>query len=458
MNTKTTKITSLLLALVMLLSTFAGFSFTAKAKDYQVAVTKASVLKTGDTFQMGYYPQSKVNDSSLINRLSKISCKMTSYGYIQNADEEKFTYDTVNMTFADIVYNGNMYRKVSINEYRPTYTGSSSSSGSEQEENGYIKGNTYYFKWEPIVWQVLAKENDGVYVMSKRILDSQPFNNVKDIVQWSGCSLRSWLNKDFYESAFSANEKSKICTITHSNESNPRYGIDGGDDTTDNIWMLSFSETINKAYGFSEEVTDNDIARQAKGTDYAKSQGLFVAPNNGNDFYKGYEGNSIWHLRTPGCTVYGESVVGFKGDTSDGSYRFYCFTDEGVRPVFKLSLTSQVSKADSPVNLAVTVTVKKANPLTVKSKAVSIKYRKLRKKRLSINRKKVLVVKNAQGKVTYSKKSGNKKITVNKKTGKITVKKGLKKGTYKLKIKVKAAGNSAYTAKTKTVTVKIKVK
>ena len=68
-----------------------------------------------------------------------------------------------------------------------------------------------------------------------------------------------------------------------------------------------------------------------------------------------------------------------------------------------------------------------------------------------------MTVSKAQGKVTFQKAKGNKKITVAK-NGKITVKKGLKKGTYKVKIKVKAAGNSAYNAKAITVTVTIKVK
>ena len=64
-----------------------------------------------------------------------------------------------------------------------------------------------------------------------------------------------------------------------------------------------------------------------------------------------------------------------------------------------------------------------------------------------------------QGRLTYKKASGSKKITVNKKTGKITAKKGLKKDTYKVKIKVKAAGNSNYKASAvKTTTVKIQVK
>ena len=70
----------------------------------------------------------------------------------------------------------------------------------------------------------------------------------------------------------------------------------------------------------------------------------------------------------------------------------------------------------------------------------------------------VKFTRSGQGKMTYSKASGNKKITINKKTGKITVKKGLKKGTYKVKMKVRAAGNTNYNAAVKSVSFKIKVK
>ena len=62
-----------------------------------------------------------------------------------------------------------------------------------------------------------------------------------------------------------------------------------------------------------------------------------------------------------------------------------------------------------------------------------------------------------QTKVTYAKKSGDKNITVAK-NGNITVKKGLKKGTYKVVVNVTAAGNSNYNKLTKAVTVKITVK
>lgn len=101
-------------------------------------------------------------------------------------------------------------------------------------------------------------------------------------------------------------------------------------------------------------------------------------------------------------------------------------------------------------------TQKKTNTLVAKGKAVTVKYSKLKKKNQSLSRKKVITIKNPQGALSYKKSKGNKKITVSK-AGKITVKKGLKKGTYKVKIKVTASGNENYKALTKTVTVKITV-
>ena len=73
----------------------------------------------------------------------------------------------------------------------------------------------------------------------------------------------------------------------------------------------------------------------------------------------------------------------------------------------------------------------------------------------------------AKGEVTYSRltvKSNGKKLKGKQlkkievaTNGDITLKKGLKTGTYKVKVKVKAAGNGNYKAAAKTVTVTIKV-
>ena len=104
---------------------------------------------------------------------------------------------------------------------------------------------------------------------------------------------------------------------------------------------------------------------------------------------------------------------------------------------------------------------KKANTLKAKAKLVKVKASTLKKKTVKVARKKAFTVKAAKGKVTYKvakyDKKAKKKITVSK-AGKVTVKKGLARGLYKLKVKVRAAGNASYKAKTRTVTLKVRVK
>ena len=67
------------------------------------------------------------------------------------------------------------------------------------------------------------------------------------------------------------------------------------------------------------------------------------------------------------------------------------------------------------------------------------------------------VTKAAKGAVTWKKLSGNSKVTVSS-TGKLVVKKGLKKGTYKVKVKATAAGNYLYGEGSATRTLKVVVK
>lgn len=106
---------------------------------------------------------------------------------------------------------------------------------------------------------------------------------------------------------------------------------------------------------------------------------------------------------------------------------------------------------------------KSNNPMTLKSKKIKIKYSKLKKKAQTIKCKKLLKVSKAKGLVTFKFKKVDKKkfkkyFEVNTKTGELTVKKGLKKGTYKVKISVTAAGTEDYKSVTKTATCTVTVK
>ena len=109
--------------------------------------------------------------------------------------------------------------------------------------------------------------------------------------------------------------------------------------------------------------------------------------------------------------------------------------------------------------------VKLTNTLKVKAKKgkIKIKYKKLKRKTIMIKRGKYLTVRNAKGKVRYKllkadKKKFRKFFKVNKKTGKLTVKKHLRKGVYKLKVKVTASGNSSYNKAAKKVTINIRIR
>lgn len=101
--------------------------------------------------------------------------------------------------------------------------------------------------------------------------------------------------------------------------------------------------------------------------------------------------------------------------------------------------------------------VKQENTITISGNTVEVSAVKVKKKTQTIKRKTAIVVASAKGKVTYKKKSGNKKITVNKKNGNITAKKGLKAGTYNVKVSATAAGNSKFKKKTVTTIVTVKV-
>ena len=129
---------------------------------------------------------------------------------------------------------------------------------------------------QPIEWIVLERVDKKALVVSKYGIDCIPFNNGKNEVTWESCSIRKWLNEDFYNSAFSESEKEQILlSIVKNNE---KYD---GVDTKDCVFLLS----INEARNFF--VDDND--RLLVPTPYAVSRGSFVS---------GDTGLCSWRLRT----------------------------------------------------------------------------------------------------------------------------------------------------------------
>lgn len=88
---------------------------------------------------------------------------------------------------------------------------------------------------------------------------------------------------------------------------------------------------------------------------------------------------------------------------------------------------------------------------TIKVKVVTknVKAKQLRRKAVTFS-----IKASAKGKITCRKVSGSKKLTISK-TGKVKIKKGTKKGTYEIKVKITASAKAGYPMTTVTKTIRV---
>jgi len=135
---------------------------------------------------------------------------------------------------------------------------------------------------EKIEWIVLDVEEHRALLLSRRVLDTVPFNETKKRVPWKSCTLRKWLNKEFYEKAFSTSERTLIAETELKNDDFIYLFNPVNTDTTDKIFPLSFAE-LNAYSGVEGE-------RYAEATPYAQSR---ATPYAQSEKLKGIESLSV---------------------------------------------------------------------------------------------------------------------------------------------------------------------
>jgi hypothetical protein len=253
------------------------------------------------TVLMGMYPQSNVTDSELITTLDGLAGTLPTSANSQSwADYGYYISGSVSsyMWYIDVANATDEYRGVYFTSYRPGLTKNTSSSNTYQDDNGYNTSSVYWFKYEPITWRVLDVQSSSAFLMADLVLDSQDYHYSLDDRTIGGSTvyannykeshIRSWLNDTFYNTAFTAAEKARIQTTTVDN-SVASTGYDPNAyacaNTSDKVFLLSYSETTNASYGLS-----TTTARQLKPSAYAQSQGVYTNTSNGN---------SYWWLRSP---------------------------------------------------------------------------------------------------------------------------------------------------------------
>ena len=120
-------------------------------------------------------------------------------------------------------------------------------------------------------WQVLSVQEARVFVISRQGLDCRRYNETSEAVLWEDCSLRAWLNSDFIDEAFTAEEQDLILTTEVINSRLGKYG-DDGNDTKDRVYILNMDESSR----YFEDADD----RKTTATQYAIDKGARVDKKN----------------------------------------------------------------------------------------------------------------------------------------------------------------------------------
>ena len=187
------------------------------------------------------------------------------------------------------------------------------------ENTKYHKTEKDYFKYEPIKWRVLQSESGEAFLLSDVILDKQLYNENDKYVTWEKSSLRAWLNKKFIKRAFIDEEREKINITEIVNQDNPVYGIEGGNNTFDKIFLLSLSEVSEQQDGEKYGFLDDEIRACGK-SDFSKTV-------------------SWWWLRSPGRNSFSAAEVDCCGWILRCGVDV-CYDSDGVRPALHLNLSS----------------------------------------------------------------------------------------------------------------------
>ena len=157
--------------------------------------------------------------------------------------------------------------------------------GSYEQDNNLSNGP------EPIEWRILDVEDGRMLLLSRYALDCQPFDENGNTNIWKNCSLRDWLNDDFYTAAFTTDEQDMIQT-TSLTTGMYDYSLDD---------LISPVETQDRVFIMSHyDLDDVGYAGLCQATDYCSAQGASILLNEA--------GNNIclWWDRVP--AIYSSSM------------------------------------------------------------------------------------------------------------------------------------------------------
>jgi hypothetical protein len=187
-------------------------------------------------------------------------------------------------------------------------------------------------------WQVLdAKDGKAMLITQDVTHVNIPYNEENTDVTWETCTLRKWLNEEFYNS-FSKEEQGRIVPTANVNDDNQWFETSGGKNTQDRIFLLSIDEII-KYFG------DSGDLKNKKGYNWDKYKWILVNGLgsaivdrfNEKRVAKYNGGAAWWWLRSPGYFGNRAAYVSDFGNVFMNGYLVdYVRGIGGVRPALWL--------------------------------------------------------------------------------------------------------------------------
>lgn len=187
-------------------------------------------------------------------------------------------------------------------------------------------------------WCVLDIQNNAALIITEEIIEQRPYHDAYKDITWADCTLRKYLNGEFYDK-FNEADRSRIIPVINKNLDNQWYGSKGGADTRDSVFLLSLEEVCTY-FGDSRSKLHNP----------GKNQRYWFERKDENNSKRlarllGKEWAWWWWLRSPGRVnvkavyifgtdgnigIQGNNIL--KGNLSDGK------CTGGVRPALWLKL------------------------------------------------------------------------------------------------------------------------
>lgn len=256
--------------------------YTFKGWDKELTPVK-NVKEYVATFEEHVITEEMKNHSPIVSSDNKT----VTYGYYPNTyvndDEINHVLDTLNKdSNGYVTYNNEYYYKVTSSVYNnESYTFNDGETIVDQKD--------YWFKCEPIVWNILSVKDNVYKLMSSTLLDVTQYhskyeirnnNNHENIYSnnYAYSDVSNYLNETFFNRAFINND---IYIKPLSFEELGSY-----------VYLPSKDELLDSSLGFDSE-NNLSSTRVAKTTDYTRAMGAWYSKD------KGYEFNGTYWTRTP---------------------------------------------------------------------------------------------------------------------------------------------------------------